>query len=82
MAAPSVASASSGGDYVVVLDTPTGSTCPAVVQTVADDYGIATTSTYSASLCGFSATLHKWQVRALGDDSRVAYLAADDGFSG
>jgi hypothetical protein len=77
---PAAASASSPHDYVVILTAPAGSGCAAAVAGVTDDYGVAPTSVYTSSTCGFAATLSKSSVRALTADERVAYVVADGQF--
>lgn len=64
-------------DYVVSLSPPVGVTCEATIAAVSYDYAISPKTTYTSSLCGFSASLAKRTVEAMKADPRVRSVTAD-----
>ena len=64
-------------DYVVSLSPPTGVTCEATIAAVSYDYAISPKTTYTSSMCGFSASLPKRTVEAMKMDGRVRSVTAD-----
>jgi hypothetical protein len=75
------ASAHAAQDYIVTLQPATGVTCDTTIRDVSIAYSIAPKYTYTASLCGFSASLAKRTVEQLLLDSRVKSVTQDGSVS-
>jgi len=80
MMAPAAAHA--GQDYVVSLKPAAEQTCADTLAGVTRDYSISPRSTYTSSLCGFSASLSRRTVDALRLDPRVGAVSSDGYTSG
>jgi hypothetical protein len=74
-AAPATAHA--GQSYVVTLNPAAETTCERTILDVSVQYGITLKSTYTSSLCGFSAMLSRRTVEELKLDPRVGSVQSD-----
>lgn len=73
----SPATAQAAQDYIVTLQPAAGISCETTIQDVSLAYAIAPRTTYTSSLCGFSASLAKRTVEQLRSDPRVKSVNAD-----
>lgn len=71
------AAAQAGQDYIVQLKSPVATTCEQTIVDVSTEHRITVKSSYTSSLCAFSASLSTHTAEQLKLDVRVESVTKD-----